>query len=236
MQRRVNGSGTSRSSFEGTIAQAQEEMRKNREIADKAAFDMGFRPPLIWPDKRLEEMCRPIDDAQLESLRPQYGDHEFRTELKALQFTCLRLNAGGLAAPQIGWPVRVAVVQMRPRPKEDGTPADSVFQILINPVLMHQDGRLEIAESCVSFPGEHIPVVRADKVRVMAADEHGDKIEVEGDGLVAVALQHELDHLDGKLIIDHASRLKRDLIRRRFEKKKRAGLRYVMPFRVDEKP
>ena len=94
---------------------------------------------------------------------------------------------------------------------------------LINPELLLAEGKGEMQEGCLSIPGVYENVSRAEHVRVSAIDREGRPFELEADGLLAVCIQHEIDHLDGKLFVDYLSPLKRNRIRRKMEKKARDG-------------
>jgi len=123
----------------------------------------------------------------------------------------------GLAAPQVGISQRVIVLDV-----DHENPRKQVFK-LINPVITHAEGEVIWEEGCLSVVDFTAEVKRAAKVEVVAFDENQKEIRIDADGLLAVALQHEIDHLDGKLFIDRISRLKRDLYRRRRKKMLRDG-------------
>jgi peptide deformylase len=102
-------------------------------------------------------------------------------------------------------------------------PRTNVYK-LVNPVITHSEGQLVWEEGCLSVVDFTAEVRRAEHVQVVALDEHGKERTIEAEGLLAVALQHEIDHLDGKLFIDRISRLKRDLYTRRRKKMLRTGI------------
>jgi peptide deformylase len=122
----------------------------------------------------------------------------------------------GLAAPQIGVFQRVIVVDI----SED----KSAPLVLINPELLETRGNEEMDEGCLSVPGIYEPVERAKWIRAKALDRHGEPFELEASGLEAVCIQHEIDHLDGKLFVDYLSDMKRQRIRRKMEKQRRQTL------------
>lgn len=126
-------------------------------------------------------------------------------------------NGVGLAAPQIGISRRIAVVDVTF--KED--PAQKI--VLINPEIIHKEGRQSSNEGCLSLPEFRAKVARANRVTVRAQDVHGKTFERTGEDLLARALLHETDHLNGKLFISHISALKRDLIKRKIRKLAKAG-------------
>jgi len=123
----------------------------------------------------------------------------------------------GLAAPQIGISRRIAVIDI----SVGQDPAQKL--VLINPEVTQHEGKLVTEEGCLSVPGFREPVRRGAKVTVRAQDIRGQTIEVIGEELLARALQHETDHLNGKLYLSHLSALKRDLIRRRIRKLEKSG-------------
>ena len=123
----------------------------------------------------------------------------------------------GLAAPQVGISQRVIVLDV-----DHENPRKLVFK-LINPVITRAEGEVIWEEGCLSVVDFTAEVKRAAKVEVVAFDENQKEIRIDADGLLAVALQHEIDHLYGKLFIDRISRLKRDLYRRRRKKMLRDG-------------
>ena len=123
----------------------------------------------------------------------------------------------GLAAPQIGIGRRIAVIDVTF--KED----PQAKLVLINPQIIHTEGKHTQSEGCLSIPDFRENVTRPNKVTVRAQDVHGEVFEKTGDELLARALLHETDHLNGKLYISHLSALKRDLMRRKIRKLIKAG-------------
>lgn len=123
----------------------------------------------------------------------------------------------GLAAPQIGISRRIAVVDVtfKENPSEK--------MVLINPEIIHKEGRQNSNEGCLSLPEFRAKVTRANRVTVRAQDVHGKTFERTGEELLARAFLHETDHLNGKLFINHISALKRDLIKRKIRKLAKAG-------------
>jgi peptide deformylase len=111
----------------------------------------------------------------------------------------------GLAAPQVGECCRLIAVDI------SGPDERTDLKFLVNPVIVHREGEIEEEEGCLSVVNFRAKVKRAEKVVVKARDLDGNDVEVPGEGLMAVCLQHEIDHLDGVLFIDHVSRLKRAL-------------------------
>jgi peptide deformylase len=119
----------------------------------------------------------------------------------------------GLAATQVNVHKRLLVIDISESRKEP--------LALINPQIIARDGVEETEEGCLSVPGIYDKVTRAEKIRVRALDRDGKQIEFNADGLLAVCIQHEMDHLDGKLFVDYLSELKRTRIRKKLEKERR---------------
>lgn len=121
----------------------------------------------------------------------------------------------GLAAPQVGESLRLIVVDV------SYTEGEPDLKVIVNPEIVQREGSVLMEEGCLSLPGVRAEVERAARVLVKGYDLQGRPVELEAEGLMAVCLQHEIDHLDGVLFIDHLSRLKRSLIERRLRKVQR---------------
>ena len=164
---------------------------------------MALREIIILPDKRLRLRCLPVEaiDAELRLL----VDDMFETMYEAPGI--------GLAAIQIGVPKRVIVMDLA---KKDDPKEPRVF---VNPqVLWVSDEKATYEEGCLSIPEFYEEVERPSRVRVRFLDLEGAEQELEASGLLATCLQHEIDHLDGVLFIDHISKLKRDRVIKKFAK------------------
>lgn len=122
----------------------------------------------------------------------------------------------GLAAPQIGINIRLAVVDV----VGEKSPSDQI--VIINPEVIESRGKAKYKEGCLSVPGAYDTVERAEWVKIKAQDQKGQPFEMEGDGLLGECFQHEIDHLNGRLFIDLLSPLKRKLLRKKLDKYKRA--------------
>ena len=162
------------------------------------------REIVIWPDPILKERALPVDRV----------DDDVRRLLDDMAETMYAADGVGLAAPQIAVKKRVIVIDASPR--QEG----QKLVHLVNPEIIRTEGQLTYTEGCLSIPGEAEDVERAAKVWVRALDYAGKEFELEADGLLAIALQHETDHLEGTMFVDHLSSLKRELIRRRMKKLK----------------
>lgn len=163
---------------------------------------MAIRTILHYPDKRLRDHAREVD-AFDDALRELVDD---------MKETMYAAPGVGLAATQIGVALRVFVIDVA------GEDEPSAVRVFVNPTIVERDGKVVWEEGCLSFPGVHEEIERADRVRVRARDEHGQPFELEADGLLGVAIQHELDHLDGVLMIDRMGVLKRKLALRKLKK------------------
>lgn len=162
---------------------------------------------LKYPDPKLTKMARPV--AKITETTVQLINDMLDTMYAA--------PGVGLAATQVGVLQRIVVLDV-----DHENPRTNVYK-LINPVITLSEGQLIWEEGCLSVVDFTAEVRRAEKVQVLAQDEHGKELKIDAEGLFAVALQHEIDHLDGKLFIDRISRLKRDLYTRRRKKMLRSG-------------
>jgi peptide deformylase len=144
-------------------------------------------------------------------------DDELRKLIDDMFESMYAARGVGLAAPQIGISRRIAVIDVTFNEDPKAKLA------LINPEIIHTEGRFKQSEGCLSIPDFRENVTRPRAVAVRAQDEHGKIFELTGEELLARALQHETDHLNGKLYISHISALKRDLIKRKIRKLVKAG-------------
>ena len=170
---------------------------------------IGDEMPLLkileFPDVRLKGMAQPIVrvDKQIQQLADDMAE------------TMYDAPGIGLAAPQVAAGHRLIVVDVSENRND--------LLTLVNPEIIASTGEEEMKEGCLSVPGVVETVRRAEKVTVRATTVQGKTIELEADGLLAVCLQHEIDHLNGTLFVDHLSRLKQNLIRRKADKRVRLG-------------
>jgi len=164
---------------------------------------MALLPILEFPDPRLRTRAQPV--AQVDDRIRQLIDDMFETMYAAPGI--------GLAATQVNVHQRLLVVDVSESRKEP--------LALINPEILARDGVEESEEGCLSVPGVYEKVTRADNIRVRALDRDGKPIEFEAHGLLAVCIQHEMDHLEGKLFVDYLSDLKRTRIRKKIEKERK---------------
>jgi peptide deformylase len=166
---------------------------------------MALLEILHYPDPRLRTVAQPV--AQV--------DDEIRALVDNMFETMYAAPGIGLAATQVNSGRRIVVIDV----SEDNTKP----LCLINPEILETRGSEEMEEGCLSVPGFFETVQRADWVRARALNPDGKEFELETDGLLAVCIQHEIDHLDGKLFVDYLSQLKRTRIRKKLEKQERLG-------------
>ncbi len=164
---------------------------------------MAILDILHFPDTRLRNVAKPV--AQV--------DDSVRKLIDDMLETMYQAPGIGLAAIQVNQPRRVIVVDIS---EERNQPL-----ALVNPEILDRQGEEEMDEGCLSVPGVYEKVQRAERIRVRALDRDGKSFEMEVDGLLAVCIQHEIDHLDGKLFVDYLSNLKRQRIRKKLEKEAR---------------
>jgi len=155
---------------------------------------------LEYPDPRLRTRARPV--TQFDAAMRRLIDDMFETMYAA--------PGVGLAAPQVDFHQRLMVMDVS---EEKDTPL-----VFINPEILASGEPCMSEEGCLSVPGYYEPVQRASTVRVRALDRDGNTFEMDCDGLLAVCVQHEMDHLEGKLFVDYISELKRSRIRKKLEK------------------
>lgn len=164
---------------------------------------MAIRDILEYPDPRLYTVAAAVDIV----------DDEVRTLVRDMAETMYAAPGVGLAATQIDVHRRVITI--------DVSESRDELLVLINPVLVARDGSEEGEEGCLSVPGIYEKVTRAQKVKVRALGLDGVPFEREAEGLLAICIQHEMDHLDGKVFVDYLSRLKQGRIRTRLSKRDR---------------
>ncbi len=139
-------------------------------------------------------------------------DTELKTLARDMAETMYAAPGVGLAAPQVGVLKRLVVIDCAPK---DSPPE---LLTLVNPEIREREGEAYEEEGCLSVPGYYAPVQRSARVKVVYCDLDGKPVEREADGLLAIAFQHEIDHLDGILFVDHLSPLKKGLFRKKFKK------------------
>ena len=155
---------------------------------------------LHFPDPRLRRRAEPVGAV----------DDRVRRLIDDMFETMYEAPGIGLAAPQVDVAMRVITIDLS---KDRNEPL-----CLVDPEIRWAEGEMEYEEGCLSVPGVYDMVKRAERIRVSATDRDGQAREIEAEGLLAACIQHEIDHLDGRLFVDHLSRLKRQRIRKKAEK------------------
>ena len=158
---------------------------------------------LHYPDPRLHKTAAPVEKV----------DDSIRKLVKDMAETMYAAPGIGLAATQVDVHLQVIVI--------DISEAKDDLQVFINPRLLETDGMQEYEEGCLSVPGIFDKVRRPEKVRVEALDANGKKFTLETDGLLAVCIQHEMDHLKGKVFVEYLSALKQTRIKHKLKKRLR---------------
>ncbi|WP_089176814.1 peptide deformylase [Bosea sp. AS-1] len=171
---------------------------------------MAIRPLVILPDSQLRLVSKPV-----EAVTP-----EVRALVDDMFETMYDAPGIGLAAIQIGVPLRVVTIDLsKPEAKEGEEPESRKPQVFINPEVTWSSEDFSVyEEGCLSIPEYYEEVERPAEVKVRYTDIDGKTQEIAADGLLATCLQHEIDHLDGVLFIDHLSRLKRERVTKKFAK------------------
>jgi peptide deformylase len=169
---------------------------------------MAILPIVEVPDPRLRQISSPVEKV----------DDEVRALIRDMFETMYDAPGIGLAAIQVGVPKRILVIDLQEPEVEDGPPVKDP-RVFINPeIIKHSDEEVPYLEGCLSVPDQYAEVERPDHIRARWLDENGKPHEEQLDGLLAVCLQHEMDHLEGILFIDHLSRLKREMVLKKLAK------------------
>lgn len=166
---------------------------------------MAILDILVYPDQRLRKIAEPV----------AVVDDDIRQLVADMTETMYAANGIGLAATQVDVHKQVIVM--------DISESRDQRLVLINPKIVEQDGEQVYDEGCLSIPEYYAPVKRAETIRITALDEQGEIFELDADGLLAICIQHEMDHLLGKVFVDYLSRLKQDRVRKKLVKRMRAN-------------
>jgi peptide deformylase len=176
---------------------------RRAEYVNELISVMALLQILEFPDPRLRTRAQPVTQV----------DATLRTLVDDMFETMYAAPGIGLAATQVNVAKRLLVIDISEKRDQP--------LVLINPEILGREGVEETEEGCLSVPGVFDKVTRAQKIRVRALDRDGKPFELETDGLLAVCIQHEIDHLDGKLFVDYLSELKRTRIRKKLEKERK---------------
>lgn len=167
---------------------------------------MALLPILEFPDPRLRTKAVPVDPAQV-------TEPAFQQLLADMFETMYDAPGIGLAASQVDVHQRFMVIDISEEKNEP--------QVFINPEIVSRDGEQVYQEGCLSVPGIFADVTRANAITVRFVDRNGQAQEMQADGLLAVCIQHEMDHLEGRLFVDYLSPLKREMVRKKLAKQRR---------------
>jgi len=167
---------------------------------------MALLPILKYPDPRLYTVAEPVQDV----------NHDIRTLVDDMAETMYAAPGIGLAATQVNVHKQVIVL--------DISEAKDQLLVLINPEIIESSGQFECEEGCLSVPGIFEKVTRAEKIRVRALERDGNTFEFEASGLLAVCVQHEMDHLEGKVFVEYLSPLKQQRIVKKLRKAERLAI------------
>jgi peptide deformylase len=166
---------------------------------------MAIREILIYPDSRLRQVSRPVTE---------FGE-DLKTLVNDMAETMYEAPGIGLAAVQINVPRRVIVMDL--------SEAKDELRVFVNPQITEIGGVTETEEGCLSVPGIFATVERVEKVWINAQDIEGNPFEIEADETLSVCIQHEVDHLHGKVFVDYLSRMKQDRVRKKLKKDARTA-------------
>jgi peptide deformylase len=161
---------------------------------------------LHYPDPRLRNKARPVE----------HVDNNISKFVDELLETMYAAPGVGLAATQVNVAKQIVVIDLSENKDQP--------LCLINPQILQASGKEETEEGCLSVPGVYAPVTRAAVIEVRALNKQGEPFEMEAEGILAVCIQHELDHLEGKLFVDYLSKLKKQRIKKKLEKKAQVTL------------
>jgi peptide deformylase len=167
---------------------------------------MALLPILQYPDPRLHKVAKSVVSVT----------EQTRKLIKDMAETMYAAPGVGLAATQVDVHERIVVI--------DVSEEHNDLKVLINPVLLTAEGEEESEEGCLSVPGIYENVTRAERVVIQALDENGKEFKLEAYGLLAVCIQHEMDHLQGRVFVEHLSHLKQTRIRAKLKKQRRETL------------
>ncbi|GGY09760.1 peptide deformylase [Paludibacterium paludis] len=167
---------------------------------------MALLTILHYPDERLHKVAKPVGEV----------DDRIRTLIDDMIETMYSCHGIGLAATQVDSLERVIVIDVSEERNE--------VRAFVNPEIFEKEGQTVYEEGCLSVPGIYDKVTRAERVKVRALDRDGKPFELEADGLLAICLQHEVDHLDGKVFVDYLSELKQNRIKAKLKKREKATL------------
>lgn len=161
---------------------------------------------LHYPDERLHKIAKPVRE---------FGP-DLQQLIEDMAETMYAAPGIGLAATQVDRHIRLLIVDL--------SEEKNALQVFINPEILRKEGEETCEEGCLSVPGIYEKVTRAERIAIRALDRHGQPFEMQADGLLAVCLQHEIDHLDGKVFVEKLSRLKLNRITQKLKKEQKKNM------------
>ncbi|KMN82374.1 peptide deformylase [Chromobacterium alkanivorans] len=161
---------------------------------------------LHYPDERLHTVAKPVE----------VFDEALQTQIDNMFETMYEAKGIGLAATQVDFHHRLVVMDISEERNER--------RVFINPEILSKDGETVYEEGCLSVPGIYDKVTRAERVKVRALDRNGKPFELEADGLLAICIQHEIDHLDGKVFVEYLSQMKQTRIKTKLKKREKQNM------------
>ncbi|AXT44967.1 MULTISPECIES: peptide deformylase [Chromobacterium] len=161
---------------------------------------------LHYPDERLHTVAKPVE----------VFDEALQTQIDNMFETMYEAKGIGLAATQVDFHRRLVVMDISEERNER--------RVFINPEILSKDGETVYEEGCLSVPGIYDKVTRAEHVKVRALDRNGKPFELEADGLLAICIQHEIDHLDGKVFVEYLSQMKQTRIKSKLKKREKQNM------------
>ena len=167
------------------------------------------RDIVIYPDKRLKRISKEV----------LTFDNELHNLLEDMYDTMVSKNGVGLAAIQIGVEKRVLIINLPDENDDDALPVKSETLEIINPIFIKKEGSCKHQEGCLSIPGVYEDIERSEHIVLEYQDRYGEKKTIENNNFLAIAIQHEIDHLDGKVFIEKLSILKRKKFEKEWKKK-----------------
>jgi len=172
-----------------------------------------IREIVVYPDKRLKSISREVKSF----------DEDLHTLLDDMYETMVAKNGVGLAAIQVAVPLRVLIINVPIEGVEEGEtdqPKENTLE-MINPVILEKSGSTLYQEGCLSVPGFYEDIERFSYIKVEYRDRHGEKHIITDDEFLAIAIQHEMDHLDGKIFVEKLSYIKRKKFEKEWKKRKK---------------
>ena len=161
---------------------------------------------LHYPDERLHTVAKPVE----------VFDEALQTQIDNMFETMYEAKGIGLAATQVDFHHRLVVMDISEERNER--------RVFINPEILQKDGETVYEEGCLSVPGIYDKVTRAERVKVRALGRNGKPFELEADGLLAICIQHEIDHLDGKVFVEYLSQMKQTRIKTKLKKREKQNM------------